>query len=67
MKYEFKVKGMHCKSCEILIKDALEELSGIKEITISHKTGILKVSFDESQLSKEKIIDIIKKEGYEAK
>lgn len=67
MKHEFRIKGIHCKSCEMLIKDALGEFPGIKEINLSYKTGILKVSFDESQLSKEKIIETIKKEGYEVK
>ena len=30
----FTVKGMHCSSCEILIKDELSGLSGVNDIKI---------------------------------
>ena len=55
-----KVKGMHCPSCEMLIKDSMEE-EGATNIKIDHKTGNL--SFE--SMEKEKVIDIVKKEGYE--
>ena len=55
-----KVKGMHCPSCEMLIKDSMED-EGAKNIEIDHKTGNL--SFE--SMKKEKAIDIVKKEGYE--
>lgn len=57
------VKGMHCASCEILIKDALLELPGVKTVTINHKTGALAVSGD--KLDKHTIIATVKAEGYE--
>jgi len=56
------VKGMHCASCEILIKDALLELSGVKTVTINHKTGALSVTGD--KLGKDAIIAAVKAEGY---
>ena len=34
-----EVKGMHCQSCEMLIKDELSSLSGLKDISIDSKTG----------------------------
>ena len=58
------VKGMHCKSCVILVKDALEEIgaSNIK-IDLNEKKQIGKVSFDYSG-NKDKAIEVIEKEGY---
>ena len=53
-----KVKGMHCPSCEMLIKESMED-EGAKNVKIDHKTGNL--SFE----SIEKAIEIVKKEGYE--
>ncbi len=57
------VKGMHCASCEVLIKDALLELPGVKTVAISHKTGALSVTGD--KLDKNKIVAVVKAEGYE--
>ena len=59
---ELNVEGMHCKSCEMLISDELEE-NGAKNIKIDHKTG--KLSFD--GLSEEKGVEIVEKEGYKVR
>ncbi len=65
MKKIFDVKGMHCKSCEMLIKDSLEEASGVKGADVSHIKGTVKVDFDDSKISEDKIRQIIKENGYE--
>ena len=57
-----KTKGMHCSSCEMLLKDSLEEL-GAKVISISHKTGEVVVEYD----NEEAVVDVIKNEGYDVK
>ena len=66
-KYSLEVKGMHCKSCSMLVTDVLEE-SGSKNISINldEKKQVGKVSFDFSG-DKEKIIGAIEKEGYKVK
>ncbi|MFH0752149.1 MAG: heavy-metal-associated domain-containing protein [archaeon] len=64
-KINLKTKGMHCTSCEMLVKDALEELPGVKEVSASHSSGVISVEFDESKTTKGDIIKIIKAEGYE--
>lgn len=61
---KIKTKGMHCKSCEMLVKDALEDISGIEKVEASHESGIVSVDFDETQTNKQEIIKIIKQEGY---
>lgn len=61
----FDVKGMHCKSCEILIKDILEEQAGVSAVIADHKRGIINVDFAPSVISIEKIKMLIKDEGYE--
>jgi copper chaperone len=62
MKVTLKVKGMHCKSCSMLIEDALEDI-GVKSKVDSEK-GIAVVEFDENKVSEEKIKAAIKGEGY---
>ncbi len=61
---KLNVKGMHCKSCEMLVQDDLEELNGIKKIEVSHAKGFVNVEFDESKINIDKIKDIIEKRDY---
>lgn len=49
----------------MLIKDAIEELPGIREVKAEHKKGIVHVAFDESKVQESKIKEAIKKEGYD--
>ena len=57
-------KGMKCSACEMIIQDALEELDGVSKVKASHETGAVYVNFNNKKISKEKIIDVIKEEGY---
>lgn len=63
MEKVFKVKGMHCKSCEMLITDALSDID-VKVIEISSSIGTVKVKFDDSKITESKIKTIIENEGY---
>lgn len=58
-----EVGGMHCKSCKMLVEDALKEL-GAKEIKIEldEKRKAGKVSCDFSD--REKVVKAIEVEGY---
>ncbi len=62
---KIKTKGMHCSSCEMLVKDSLEEMEGVDTASADHKSGIVEVNFDENMVRKEKIMEIIKLEGYD--
>ncbi|MBW3004062.1 cation transporter [Candidatus Woesearchaeota archaeon] len=57
-------KGMHCTSCEMLVKDALGDVDGVNEVQVSHKKGIVYVDFDKNKVKEGTIKEIIKKEGY---
>ena len=59
------LKGMHCHSCEILIKDSLEETDGIKKAEVSNEKGTAEITYDESKIDEELIKGIIKQEGYD--
>ena len=62
VQFELKVNGMHCKSCEILIKDSLNYID--VEAEADHKTGIININFDEKIVSLDKIKKIVKECGY---
>ena len=42
-KQTFKVKGMHCPSCEKVLQMDIGEISGVKSVKANHKTGIVEV------------------------
>jgi copper chaperone CopZ len=60
-----KIKGMHCKSCALMIKDVLEDETAVESAKVSDKEGAAKIAFDETKITEDKIKSIIKKEGYE--
>ena len=62
---KIKTKGMHCPSCEMLVKDALEELPGVSKAEASYEDGIVSVDFDEGKVQEAIIRDTIVHEGYE--
>lgn len=65
-KTNLTITGMHCSSCEILIKEALTD-AGAAKAEVSHKDGKLTVEYDESKLDQAKIKKIIENEGYKVK
>ena len=36
---KFNVNGMHCKSCEMLIKDEISDIPGVETVSVDYKTG----------------------------
>lgn len=62
----FQVKGMHCGSCETLIKDELSELNGISDVSVDHKTGKGSLLLSSTKTTNEDIIDVIANAGYKA-
>src|SRR3989344_907832 len=43
-KQKIHIKGMHCRSCEILIEDELKKVRGVQSVYVNHKTGIADVN-----------------------
>ena len=64
-KTKFNVKGMHCKSCEMLIQEGVSEVDGVQSIEADHKKGYVIVEYDEKKANETQIKKAIEKEGYE--
>lgn len=62
---ELHVKGMHCKSCEVLIENKLRDIDGIKEVKADLSSNRVKfrTDADDSNLINE-INSIIEEHGY---
>lgn len=62
---KLKITGMHCGSCEQIIKEDLGELPGVLESKIDSKTGEGLISLT-GDISAPDIIKVIEKSGYKA-
>ncbi|MFA6048832.1 MAG: heavy-metal-associated domain-containing protein [Candidatus Micrarchaeia archaeon] len=50
VKKSFKVTGMHCKSCEMLAKDSVESIAGLKVLKADFKSGAVDVEAGDAKL-----------------
>ncbi len=57
---------MHCSSCSMNIDFDLEDLDGIKAAKTSYAKQESEIEFDEEKLDVQKIIETIRKTGYES-
>ncbi|MDO8504725.1 MAG: heavy metal-associated domain-containing protein [Candidatus Liptonbacteria bacterium] len=63
---KLELHGLHCASCIMNIEGALEDTPGVKNVDASYAKAEAEVTFDETAVSVEKILEIIKKLGYGA-
>lgn len=57
------IKGMHCQSCDILVKDKFREFSNIRDVQADYRTGKATVTYV-GHLNKESLNEAICKYGY---
>lgn len=62
----FRIEGMHCGSCALLIDDTLEDLPGVLSTQTTIKQGRSTVELDASQSSPDDVIAAIEELGYRA-
>jgi len=60
----FRVEGMHCGSCALLIDDALEDLPGVHATRTTRKRGLSTVELDVDVTSAEDVLKAIAELGY---
>ena len=58
----FNVKGMHCRSCEIMLKEDISEIAGIGSVEASAKTNTVNVVMETDHT--EEITKKIEAAGY---
>lgn len=62
IKKSFKIKGMHCSSCALVIESDLEDAGITAQCNYARAT--LDVEYDETQVSEKKIHEIVNASGY---
>lgn len=63
MEITLKVSGMHCKSCGILLSDAVSEIKGVRDVVVDFKAGTVRFSCDNED-AVALVRDAIEAEGY---
>ena len=63
-KINVPIKGMHCRSCELIIEEELLGIPGITKAKVSHKIKSAEI-YSTMPISESKIADAIKRSGYE--
>jgi copper chaperone CopZ len=59
--------GMHCPSCPMLIELSVCDLPGVTTVRVLNADCSTVVTYDESKISAEAIIEEIRRAGYGAK
>lgn len=65
-KLKLKIEGMHCTSCAMNIDFDLEDLDGVNFAKTNYAKQVCEVEFDESVLNRDKLVEAVKKTGYNA-
>jgi copper chaperone CopZ len=66
VKKTFRVEGMHCSNCPMIVESIEDDLPGIKNISASYQKGQMVVEFDETLVSEAEILSAVEKKGYHA-
>src|ERR1017187_6891340 len=64
IKQNFKVKGMHCESCVLLIERTLKKKPGVSEAVVNLTTEFATVSYDPDIVKDKDLIKSIESKGY---
>jgi copper chaperone len=60
----FNVPDMSCGHCKAAIEGELNKLSGVEAASADIEKGIVEVSYDESRVGNEQLVEAIEEAGY---
>lgn len=66
-KTTLNVQGMSCAHCVKSIEDNVGKLEGVDQVNVNLEAAQVEVSFNEAQVSLDKIKETIDDQGYEVK
>ena len=59
------IKGMSCRSCEMLVEDALSHVPGVNRVCVNQSKAIAEVYYESNTLGVDQIEEAVRKAGYE--
>lgn len=64
VKKKFKIEGMDCASCCMLVDGALEDLDGVESASTNYARCECEVEFDVEKVNGKKIAKVVEGVGY---
>jgi copper chaperone len=61
------VPDMTCGHCEMSVREALDELDGVREAKADHVTGKVEVTYEEDAVTNREFAEAIEEAGYTLK
>jgi len=65
-KITLKIDGMECPNCSMILERLEDKLAGVITVEASYHKGLMKVEFDEKQVSIQQIKAEVQRLGYRA-
>lgn len=62
---KLNVQGMSCGHCVKAIEGSVGELEGVNQVSVNLEDALVDVSFNESQVSLDRIKETIEEQGYD--
>jgi copper chaperone CopZ len=59
------IVGLDCVACSQVIQRALQDAKGVRKVGVSYLLDLVLVDYEPSMLTKEEIMSIVKKTGYD--
>lgn len=59
------IKGMHCRSCELLVQDELAQLQGVKKVKASSKSHTAELTIIDETIDEAELAAAVERAGYE--
>jgi copper chaperone CopZ len=66
MNREFHIKGMHCESCAVEIREQLETTAGVFKADVTYGGKTANVEFDDAVVQEKTLVKKIQDLGYQA-
>jgi copper chaperone CopZ len=66
MRREFHIKGMHCESCAVEIREQLETTVGVVKADVTYGGKTANVEFDDAVVQEQTLVKKIQDLGYQA-
>jgi copper chaperone CopZ len=66
MRREFHIKGMHCESCAVEIREQLETTAGVVKADVTYGGKTANVEFDDAVVQEKTLVKKIQDLGYQA-
>ncbi len=59
------IRGIHCRSCELLLENAIGSIQGVSKVKVDFRKGCATIEYSADIPSQNEIVNIVKQAGYE--